>query len=130
LKLKKDVDQIIEETVNMTVLKLKSAGLMKEDRKTAVQKTEELLRNYPKFKLSDQEHTKELCRKIETALDTIRSDYYFEVISLYYFERYTREEVAVHFNTSETTISRNKSRLLSELAAVLFSDDFIYEIFL
>jgi RNA polymerase sigma factor (sigma-70 family) len=114
----------------MTVLKLKSAGLMKEDRKTAVQKTEELLRNYPKFKLSDQEHTKELCRKIETALDTIRSDYYFEVISLYYFERYTREEVAVHFNTSETTISRNKSRLLSELAAVLFSDDFIYEIFL
>lgn len=128
--MKKDVDQIIEETVNMTVLKLKSAGLMKEDRKTAVQKTEELLRNYPKFKLSDQEHTRELCRKIETALDTIRSDYYFEVISLYYFEKYTREEVAVHFNTSETTISRNKSRLLNELAAVLFSDDFIYEIFL
>lgn len=128
--MKKDVDQIIEETVNMTVLKLKSAGLMKEDRKTAVQKTEELLRNYPKFKLSDQEHTRELCRKIETALDTIRSDYYFEVIGLYYFERYTREEVAVHFNTSETTISRNKSRLLNELAAVLFSDDFIYEIFL
>lgn len=128
--MKKDVDQIIEETVNMTVLKLKGAGLMKGDQKTAAVKTEELLRNYPKFKLSDQERTKELCRKIEVALDTIRSDYYFEVISLYYFEKYTREEVAVYFNTSETTISRNKRRLIDDLAAVLFSDDFIYEIFL
>ncbi len=128
--MKKDVDQIIEETVNMTVLKLKGAGLIKGDRKTAAVKTEELLRNYPKFKLSDQERTKELCRKIEVALDTIRSDYYFEVISLYYFEKYTREEVAAYFNTSETTISRNKRRLIDDLAAVLFSDDFIYEIFL
>lgn len=128
--MKKDVDQIIEETVNMTVLKLKGAGLIKGDQKTAAVKTEELLRNYPKFKLSDQERTKELCQKIEVALDTIRSDYYFEVISLYYFEKYTREEVAAYFNTSETTISRNKRRLIDDLAAVLFSDDFIYEIFL
>ena len=125
-----NVDKIIEDTVNRTVLKLKVAGLMKDDRKSAAQKTEELLKNYPRFKLSDQERTKELCRKIEVALDTIRSDYYFEVISLYYFEKYTREEVAAYFNTSETTISRNKRRLIDDLAAVLFSDDFIYEIFL
>ena len=64
----KNIDEIIEDTVNRTVLKLKLAGLMKDDRKTAAQKTEELLRNYPAFKLSDQPYTKKLCEKIESAL--------------------------------------------------------------
>ena len=125
-----NIDKIIEDTVNRTVLKLKVAGLMKDDRKTAAQKTEELLKNYPRFKLSDQPYTIKLCQKIETAMMTIKDDYYYEVISLYYFERMTREEVAEHFNTSETTISRNKKRLIDNLSAVLFSDDLIYDLFL
>jgi RNA polymerase sigma factor (sigma-70 family) len=125
-----NVDKIIEDTVNRTVLKLKVAGLMKDDRKSAAQKTEELLKNYPRFKLSDQPYTKKLCTKIETAMKTIQHDYYYEVISLYYFEQMTREEVAEHFNTSETTISRNKKRLIDNLSAVLFSDDFIFQLFL
>lgn len=125
-----NIDKIIEDTVNRTVLKLKLAGLMKDDRKTAAQKTEELLKNYPRFKLSDQPYTKKLCQKIETALKTIQNDYYYEVIALYYFERMTREEVAERFNTSETTISRNKRRLIDALSAVLFSDDLIYDLFL
>ena len=58
-----NINKIIEDTVNRTVLKLKVAGLMKDDRKTAAQKTEELLRNYPKFKLSDQPYTLKLCRQ-------------------------------------------------------------------
>lgn len=126
----KNIEKIIEDTVNRTVLKLKMSGLMKDDRKTAAQKTEELLRNYPRFKLSDQPYTKKLCNKIETAMNSIRDDYYYEVISLYYFENMTREEVAERFNTSETTISRNKKRLIDALSAVLFSDDLIYDLFL
>ena len=66
-----NVNKIIEDTVNRTVLKLKVAGLMKDDRKTAAQKTEELLRNYPKFKLSDQPYTQKLCQNIEAALKSI-----------------------------------------------------------
>lgn len=125
-----NVDKIIEDTVNRTVLKLKIAGLMKDNRKTAAQKTEELLRNYPRFKLSDQPYTKKLCQKIETAMNSISNDYYYEIITLYYFEQMTREEVAEHYNTSETTVSRNKKRLIDSLSAVLFSDDLIYELFL
>lgn len=125
-----NIDKIIEDTVNRTVLKLKAADLIKDNRKSAAQKTEELLKNYPSFKLSDQPYTKKLCQKIETALKTIQNDYYFEVIALYYFEKMTREEVAEHFNTSETTISRNKKRLIDNLSAVLFSDDLIYDLFL
>ena len=49
-----DIKQIINDTVNATVLKLKMAGLMKGDKKSAYQKTEELLKNYNAFKESDQ----------------------------------------------------------------------------
>lgn len=126
----KNIEKIIEDTVNRTVLKLKMSGLMKDDRKTAAQKTEEILKNYPRFKLSDQPYTKKLCDKIETAMNTIKDDYYYDVISLYYFDGMTREEVAERFNTSETTISRNKKRLVDALSAVLFSDDLIYDLFL
>lgn len=122
-------DERIEYIVNRTVLKLKVAGLMKDDRKSASQKTEELLKNYTRFKLSDQPYTKKLCENIETAMKTIQDDYYYEIIALYYFENKTREEVAEHFDTSETTISRNKKRLVDNLSAVLFSDDLIYDLF-
>lgn len=124
------LNDLIEKTVNRTVLKLKMAGLMKNDGKTAYQKTEELLRNYPKFKLSDQPYAVKLCERVEQALDTIRKDYYFDLIKLYYFDRVTREEISGKFNTSDTTISRNKRRLVNSLSAVLFSDDLIYELFL
>jgi RNA polymerase sigma factor (sigma-70 family) len=126
----KNIEKIIEDTVNRTVLKLKMSGLMKDDRKTAAQKTEEILKNYPRFKLSDQPYTKKLCDKIETAMNTIKDDYYYDVISLYYFEGKTREEVAERYNTSETTISRNKKRLIDALSAILFSDDLIFQLFL
>ena len=126
----KNIEKIIEDTVNRTVLKLKMSGLMKDDRKTAAQKTEEILKNYPRFKLSDQPYTKKLCDKIETAMNTIKVDYYFDVISLYYFDGMTREEVAERYNTSETTISRNKKRLIDALSAILFSDDLIFQLFL
>ncbi len=125
-----NVEKVIEDTVNRTVLKLKVAGLMRDDRKTAAQKTEELLRKYPRFKLSDQPYTKKLCERIVLALDTIQDDPYFDIIELYHFEGRSREDVAEYFDTSETTISRNKKRLLEKLADVLFSDDLIYELFL
>ena len=126
----KNIEKIIEDTVNRTVLKLKMSGLMKDDRKTAAQKTEEILKNYPRFKLSDQPYTKKLCDKIETAMNTIKDDYYYNIISLYYFDGMTREEVAERYNTSETTISRNKKRLVDALSAILFSDDLIFQLFL
>lgn len=125
-----NVDEIIENTVNRTVLKLKVAGLMRDDRKTAAQKTEDLLKKYPRFQLSDQPYTKKLCDRIAQALETIKDDYYYDIITMYYFEERTREDVAAHYRTSETTISRNKKRLVDKLSDVLFSDDLIYELFL
>lgn len=125
-----DVKRIINDTVNTTVLKLKMAGLMRDDRKTAYQKTEELLRNYNAFVESDQPYTRKLVKKIDEALDSIKGDIYYEIIPMVYFEGDTREAIAEYFDTTVTTISRNKNRLVNKLKVRLCSDDVIYELFL
>lgn len=124
------IQEIINETVNSTVLKLKMAGLMKDGKKTAYEKTEELLRNYNAFTTSDQPYTIKLVRRIDSALETIKNDIYYDVIPMYYFERKTREEIAEYYNTTVTTISRNKTKLINKIKPILFSDDVIYELFL
>jgi len=124
-----DVEKIIKDTVNETVTKLKVAGLMKDDRKSAFQKTEELLRNYNNLKLSDEPKTKILVAKMNEALSTIKSDIYYGIIPMFYFDHETRENIADYYNTTVTTISRNKTRLVNQLKAILFSSDFINEIY-
>lgn len=126
-----DVKQIIQDTVNETVLKMKMAGLVKDNRKTATEKLEELLRSYPAFKqIDDKEYTVKLVQKVDEALKTIEGDPYYGVIRLFYFEDHTRESIALDYGCTETTISRNKTRLLNKLKTILFSDEVIFELFL
>lgn len=126
-----DIEKIIEKTVNATVVKLKMSGLMKDGRKTAYQKTEELLKNYMTFcQIEGQPYTRKLVDIIDKALGEIESDAYFEIIPMFYFRGKTRENLAEYFDTSERTITRNKNRLVNKLKTILFSDDVIYELFL
>lgn len=128
---KEDVREIINETVNATIARLKTAGMLKDDRRSVTDKLEELLRNYPTFKtIHDREDTVKTVEMIEAALRTIEDDPYYDVIPMFYFDRATRESIALDFETSVTTISRNKARLLGKLAPLLFSDDVIYDLFL
>lgn len=124
------IRNIINETVSLTVLKLKITGLLKDNKKTAYQKTEELLKNYNDFCSSDQPYAQKLVKKIDDALTEIENDIYCEIIPLYYFENETRENIAEYYNTTVTTVSRNKSKLINKLKIKLFSDDVIYELFL
>lgn len=126
-----DIKDIISDTVNETVMKLKMAGLMKDNRRSSTEKLEELLRNYPTFKtITDKDTTINLVKKVDEALETIKDDPYYDVIRLFYFEGQTRESIALDYGCTETTISRNKSRLLDRLKVMLFSDEVIFELFL
>lgn len=126
-----DIKKIIEDTVNATVIKLKMSGLMQDSRKTSFQKTEELLRNYNTFsEIHDQPYTEKIVKIMDKALDDIKDDLYYDIIPMIYFENQTRENIAEHFGTTVTTISRNKVRLINKLKVRLFSDDVIFEIFL
>ena len=123
------IDEIIQDTVDKTVLKLKVAGLMKDRIRSPMQKTEDLLRHYNSLTVSGDPAAELMIARIESALQLIRDDPYYDVIPLYYITGLSREDIADHFNTSVTTISRNKTRLLRSLSAVLFSADFIKEIY-
>lgn len=73
--------------------------------------------------------TKNYIKVIDTALDSLRDDAYFDIIPMKYFESCTREEIAEYFDVDASTISRNKNRLIKILQNKLFSDEVIYEIF-
>ena len=64
------------------------------------------------------------------ALEDIKDDLYYDIIIMSYFEGRSREYMAEYFDTTVTTVSRNKNRLINKLKARLFSDDVIMEVFL
>lgn len=127
-----DVNEIIEETVNRTITKLKLSGLMKDNRQTAFQKTEQILKNYNELKkaYSEDGTAKKFVDIVDNALNEILDDAYYDIIPMIYFENQTREMVAEYFDTTVTTISRNKRRLINRLKYLIFADDVIYELFL
>lgn len=127
-----DIKKIIDETVNCTIVKLKLSGLMKDDRQTAFQKTEQILKNYNELKKSYSEDgtAKKFVDIVDEALRELQSDLYYDIIPMMYFEERTREYIAEYFDTTVTTISRNKRRLINKLKYLIFADDVIYELFL
>lgn len=127
-----DVNEIIQQTVNSTVAGLKLSGLMKDNRATAYQKTEQILRSYNDMKKSHSEKgtAEKFVIIIENALKSLYNEDYYDIIPMTYFEGKSREEVAEYFDTTTTTISRNKRRLVERLSVLIFADDVIYELFL
>lgn len=127
-----DIREIIYNTVDYTIAKLKLSGLMKDNRQTAFQKTEQILRNYNELKKSYSENgtAKKFVDIVDNALKEIVDDMYYDIIPMMYFENQSRESIAEYFNTTVTTISRNKRRLVNKLKYLIFADDVIYELFL
>lgn len=123
--------EIIAETVNTTVAKLKLSGLMKDNSLTAFQKTEKALRLYTSIQSGHSENgiSDRFITLVDKALKTLDDDPYYDVIPMIYFEGLTREQVAEYFDTTVTTISRHKTRLVNMITPILFSDETIIELF-
>ena len=71
--------EIIQETVDQTVIKLKRANLIKDDEKSAFKKTENLLKKYKQLKMSDAQKgsiTDVTLKKVDFALETLEGDDY------------------------------------------------------
>lgn len=123
--------EIIAETVNTTVAKLKLSGLMKDNSLTAFQKTEKALRLYTSIQNGHSENgiSDRFIMLVDKALKTLDDDPYYDVIPMIYFEGLTREQVAEYFDTTVTTVSRHKTRLVNMITPILFSDETIIELF-
>lgn len=128
--IKTDLEKIIEDTANKVVLKLQSARLLKNDTRTAIQKTEDLLRNYKSFCESDKPYTRKFVKEVDRILFDLKDDEYIDVIKCYYIEHMTLEETAERVHCSVRTVCRHKQRLIEILKVKLFSDEVIEELFL
>lgn len=121
---------VIVQTVKETVAELKTAGLMRSDTRSPKERTEELLRQYPLFKqIKGRKQTERIVATVDEALQSFSGDPYSEIIRRHYFERQGLESIALDLNISTKTARKHKKRLVSELAAILFSDETIQEIF-
>jgi hypothetical protein len=71
--------------------------------------------------------TVQVISMVDTALETIKNDPYYEIIPMRYFDGCTMEDIGVYFNCNHSTISRNNRRLINELALRLFTDEVVGE---
>ena len=128
--------QLIEMTVKQTVVELKRAGLIRENRLDSFRKTEKALDIYHKlkhisetYKFDDMQVTVDFIRMIDDALESISEDPYFQIIELKYFNGWTHEQIAEYFDVQRAAISKQRKKLINRIRAGIFSDDFISELY-
>lgn len=124
------VKQIINDTVTTTVLQLKAAGLLKDGTKSAYEKTEILLRQYPELCKVQEPYALRVVQEIDECLADAENDPYVDVIRLYYFAGMKNEACAKILCCDERTCRRNRRKLVQQLSARLASEDFIRELLL
>ena len=65
---------------------------------------------------------------IDKCMSQLRSDPYYKLLEMRYFEGRTQEDIALEFNCSQVNISKNKSRLVRELSMRLFPNQVVGEL--
>jgi RNA polymerase sigma factor (sigma-70 family) len=65
---------------------------------------------------------------IDKCMTQLRSDPYYKVLEMRYFEGRTQEDIAYEFGCSQVNISKNKSRLVRELSMRLFPNQVVGEL--
>lgn len=73
------------------------------------------------------ERTVQVVALIDKCLASLKNDQYYEILPMRYFEGRTLEDIGFYYGVDHTTISRNRSRLVKELAMRLFPDEVVNE---
>lgn len=73
------------------------------------------------------QRTVQVIAMIDRGMAALANDPYYKVLEMRYFEGRTHEEIGFQLNCDQSTISRNKSRLVKELALRLFPDEVVSE---
>ena len=64
---------------------------------------------------------------IDKCMEGLKTDPYYEILPMRYFEGRTQEDIADYYGVSQVSISKNKNRLVKELSIRLFPDQAINE---
>lgn len=68
----------------------------------------------------DIDNDKLLIKRIEKALQTIKDDKYYKIISLFYFDNMKIDDISACLYCDNATVYRNKKRLIDKLIVILF----------
>lgn len=76
-----------------------------------------------KYKLEKMETEREI-KRIENALEKIKDDKYFPIIKYKYINKtkLTDESIAIKLNKDQSTITRNRKRLINTVKTILFPE--------
>ena len=118
---------IFRSLISLVVSELQRLGLLSKG-KTAVQKTEELLRQYPQLRGVQEPHAQRVVQEIDKLLAEAESEPYVDVIRLYYFGGLTNEGCANTLCCDERTCRRYRKKLVQQFSVRLASDEFIREL--
>ena len=122
------IEQIIRRTVRATVQQLKAADLLKGKEKTACEKTEALLREYPRLKGMQEPYAQRVVQEVEACLAEAENEPYLDVIRLYYFAGNKNAACAAIMCCDERTCRRYRRKLVEQFSVRLASDEFIKEL--
>lgn len=64
---------------------------------------------------------------IDKCMAALSTDPYYKILEMRYFEGRTLEDIGVYYSCDHSTISRNKTRLVRELALHIFPNDVVNE---
>lgn len=124
------IRQVISDTVTATVLKLKTAGMLRTDTMSAYEKTEAILRQYPQLVDSDDPYAMRVVQEVDACLSEAKNDPYAEVIRLFYFHGLKNTACAKALYCDERTARRYRKKLVQRFSVRLASDEFIHELLL
>lgn len=122
------IKRTAEETVR-EVLKQSKEQRQKDSQLGSFKKTEKILYEYPRWKDMQIDDTAKFCDLVQSALESISDDPYFDIIELKYFQKWTHERIAEHFNVDVSVISKRRTKLINQLRPIIFSVDFIKELY-
>ena len=99
----KEIQRIIELTVEKTIAEFKKSGLLKDSENVAYSDASAILSSY--YKMDKKEAS------ITYAIQGIRFDPYARIIPMYYEQGKTLETIAEELGVDVSTVVRNKKRL-------------------
>jgi DNA-directed RNA polymerase specialized sigma subunit len=65
---------------------------------------------------------------IDRCMGELKDDLYYDILPMRYFEGRTLEDIGAYLRCDHSTVSRNRNRLVRELAMRMFPDDVVSEI--
>lgn len=123
-----ETQKIIDATVQATVMQLQAAGLLRSNTRTAYEKTEELLRQYPRLKTLQGDYARRVVQEIDACLAEAEQEPYADVIRLFYFAGLKNAACAKVLACDERTGRRARRKLVEQFSVRLASEDFIREL--